>query len=112
MLWVLLGIGIVTLVTWAQYDKYLRSRHIEAVLNGPVRVNVESGIYFVPTCSQYDSISQKNLVEVRTIREAEEGGARRAHNCDGDDFQIREANESGRYEYLRDLPQDRDDPRQ
>lgn len=88
-------VGLVIVFGGAAFGLYSEKawkRHIKEVMNGPIRVNSKTRIYYVPTCPNYNSIDADRIILVKTIEEAEEAGYREAENCE-DDLWIRELNE-------------------
>lgn len=102
--------AVVGFLAFGLFNQKTREWHIDAVMNGPIRANTKSRIYHVPTCPNYESIHADNLRLFQTIEEANSSGYRQAQNC-GNDFRIREVNESGDFDDYR-IEYDRDDPRQ
>lgn len=50
-------------------------------LSGPIFGNRNSRIYHLPTCPDYEKISEKNRVPFKTETEAQQAGYRKARNC-------------------------------
>lgn len=84
---------VLAIAAWSLYAEKQKQWHIQAVLDGPIRANNKSRVFHVPTCPQYLSVSEDNLVQFYSVREAREAGYREALNC-GDDVYIRELNEN------------------
>ena len=91
--WIVGSLAVFGFLAYGLYTEKARQWHVEAVMNGSIRGNNGSRIYQVPTCPQYESIYADNIRLFRTIEEARSAGYRPAQNC-GDDFQIREINET------------------
>lgn len=74
-----------------------RNTRIKAVLNGEIRGNKASMVFHVPTCPEYDSISERNLRTFETVGDAEAANYRPSRNC-LEAVSIREINETEVYE--------------
>lgn len=70
-----------------------RSAKIEPILQGEIRGNKESLIFHVPTCPDYNSISERNLRKFATVADAEAANYRPSRNC-LEAVSIREINET------------------
>jgi len=81
----------------SQYREYRRIQHIGNIMKGPIRTNENSGIYFVPTCPQYNSIAAENVREFPRSYDAEKAGFQASLTCE-DAIIIRRLNESGTYD--------------
>jgi hypothetical protein len=93
VLWIGGAAIVICFSGYALYLKTARNWHIESVMQGPLRGNKATRIYHVPTCPQYNSIGADDLRLFETIEQARSAGYRQAKNC-GDDFHIREINET------------------
>ena len=108
--WIVAIVAASGIFVYSLYVEKARQWHVDAVMNGPIRANTKSRIYHVPTCPNYESIHADNLRLFQTIEEANSSGYRQAQNC-GNDFRIREVNESGDFDDYR-IQHDYDHPRQ
>lgn len=109
VVWIVGFLFVFVSVSWGWYSDWTRQRHIKAVMDGPIHVNKQSGIYHVPTCPHYSQMYDENMMVMNTIVQAREAGFRQASNC-GEDFQIREINESDAYDDT--APEGSEGPRQ
>ena len=80
-LWVVGIIAVTVIIFVSLYRDRVHNQMIDAIMTGPVRANVQSGVFHVPTCPQYDDIGGRNIRMFETADEAEAAGFRPSMNC-------------------------------
>lgn len=83
-------------IAYAGYERYQNYR-VDQIMAGQIFGNRRSRIFHVPTCPEYHSVAENNLVIFSTVDEAEDAGFVGSKNCE-DAVKIRKHNESGDYD--------------
>lgn len=85
--------GFIALIAQIIQVRYAEYRS-DKIMNGNVFGNKNSYRFHVPTCPDYLSIDERNVVVFKTIDEAESAGYRESRNCP-EEIQIRRQIERG-----------------
>lgn len=82
--WIIVGGTVSLIAIGVGGSAIVQKRHdakINAIMLGEVRGNKQTGIFHVPTCSEYNSIKPENLRVFDTVADAKDANYRPSRNC-------------------------------